>query len=70
MKPFFLSIHVLISIILVGLILLQSGKGGLGKSLGDMVYRSKRGAERVIFIATFVFAFLFFITTVANMLLK
>lgn len=71
MKPILLIIHALISVGLVALILLQSGKGGLGQALGgDVVYRSKRGAERMIFVMTFIFAALFFITSIANMLVK
>ena len=71
MKVALLVIHLIVSIGLVALILLQSGKGGLGRAFGgDVVYRSKRGAERVVFLATFVFAALFFITSVANMLVK
>lgn len=71
MKSALLTIHVIISIALVGLILLQSGKGGLGRAFGgDVVYRSKRGAERIVFIATFIVAALFFATSIANMLIK
>ena len=71
MKVAFLILHLIVSIGLVTVILLQSGKGGLGRAFGgDVVYRSKRGAERVVFLATFVFAALFFITSVANMLIK
>ncbi len=71
MKSFLLAIHLIISFVLIALILLQSGKGGLGRAFGgDVVYRSKRGAERLIFIATFVVAFLFFLTSVANILVK
>lgn len=67
MKLFLLTIHLLTSLTLVGLILLQTGKGGLGRAFGgDVVYRSKRGAERIIFYATVIFAVLFFITSIAN----
>lgn len=71
MRTFLLSIHLIISLVLIGLILLQSGKGGLGRAFGgDVVYRSKRGAERLVFMATFIVAFLFFLTSVANILVK
>jgi preprotein translocase subunit SecG len=71
MKVTLLLLHLFISIGLVILILLQSGKGGLGRAFGgDVVYRSKRGAEKVVFIATFVFAVLFLITSIVNMLVK
>lgn len=67
MKLFLLTIHIITSLTLISLVLLQTGKGGLGRSFGaDVVYRSKRGAERIIFYATVGFAVLFFITSVAN----
>jgi preprotein translocase subunit SecG len=71
MQNVLLVVHLLVSVILVGLILLQSGKGGLGRAFGgDIVYRSKRGAERIVFIGTFIAAFLFFLTSIANILLR
>lgn len=71
MKFALLMLHLLVSVGLVVLILLQSGKGGLGRAFGgDVVYRSKRGAERVVFLATFVFAALFLLTSIVNMLVK
>ena len=66
-----LGVHLLVSVLLMSLILLQTGKGGLGRAFGgDVVYRSKRGAERFIFTATFILAFLFFLTSIANVLVK
>lgn len=71
MKMFLLSIHIVFAVALIGLILLQTSKGGLGKSFGGgEFYRSKRGAERIVFIATFVFAALFLITSVANLIVQ
>lgn len=70
MKSILLSIHLIVAILLATVILLQSGKGGLGKAFGDTVYRSKRGAERIIFVTTFILATIFFITSVANLLIK
>lgn len=70
MKPFFLILHSLITIGLIGLILLQTSKGGLGGGLGTgELYRSKRGAERVVFVATIVLATLFFISSVVSIIL-
>jgi len=71
MRSILLVIHLIVSFVLIGLILLQSGKGGLGRAFGgDVVYRSKRGAERLIFISTFIAASIFFITSIANILVK
>ncbi len=69
MKLAFLVIHLLFAILLAGLILMQSSKGGLAGGLGaGEFYRSRRGAERMIFIATFVVAALFLITSLINIL--
>lgn len=55
-------IQIGLSVLLVVLILVQSKGSGLGGVFGGEgnVYRTKRGAERVVFIATIVVAVLFF----------
>lgn len=70
MKGFFLFIQLVLSIGLITLILLQSGKGGLSGGVGGDTYRTKRGAEMLIFKATIGLAILFFITSIVNLLLK
>ena len=71
MKTAFLFIHLLIASSVIIIILLQSGKGGLGSAFGGGgAFRTKRGAERVIFRATFILAFLFLVTSVVNMLVQ
>ncbi len=71
MKSLLLGIHLIISSLLIGLILIQSGKGGLGRSFGgDIIYRSKRGAERFVFVSTFIVAIFFFLTSIANILVR
>lgn len=71
MKSIFLIVHVVIAIILVSLILLQTSKGGLGSAFGEMgFYRTKRGAEKMIFWATIVAACAFLITSVVNLLVR
>lgn len=71
MKIVFLSIHIIFAIGLIALILLQTSKGGLGSGVGGAdFYRSKRGAERVVFMATIVFAVLFFITSILNLIVR
>lgn len=69
MKIAFLTFHLLVAVTLSGFILLQSSKGGLGSAFGGgELYHSKRGAERLIFQATIVASILFFITSVALVL--
>lgn len=70
MKSILTIIHILVSVILIGLVLLQSSKGGLGGGLGGgELYRTKRGAEKIVFISTIVVSVLFLITSIANLLI-
>lgn len=71
MNIFLLIVQVLLSIALIALILLQSSKGGLGGGLGGgELYRTKRGAEKIIFTSTIVVAVLFLITSLANVAIR
>lgn len=56
------------AVVLVGLILLQNGKGGLSSGVSSDTYRTKRGAEKIIFIATIVTAIIFLSISIANLL--
>lgn len=55
-------VQIVLAVLLMILILIQSKGVGLGGVFGGEgnVYRTKRGAERVIFLATIVVAVLFF----------
>lgn len=67
MKIILLILQVLLSGTLMALILLQSSKGGLGGGLGGgQLYRTKRGAEKLIFTSTIVVAVLFLLTSLIN----
>jgi preprotein translocase subunit SecG len=71
MKTIVLLIHTIVAVALIGLILLQSSKGGLGSAFGGgEFYRSKRGAERVVFLATVVATVLFLVTSIANFVVR
>lgn len=71
MKIFILIIHIFVAVALISLILLQNGKGGLGGGLGSgEVYRSRRGAEKIVFTGTIVLTCIFFITSILNLLVK
>lgn len=64
-------LHVLVAIGLVTLVLLQTSKGGLGSAFGGgEVYRTRRGAERVVFGATIVLSLLFLITSIVTLFLR
>jgi preprotein translocase subunit SecG len=61
-----------VSILLIGVILLQQrGTGGLGSSFGgsSQFYRSKRGFEKILFLATIILAFMFSLTAITNLII-
>jgi len=48
MNTLLLTLHILLTVTLVALILLQNSKGGLTSgALGGEFYRSRRGAEKI-----------------------
>lgn len=55
-------VQITLSVLVIVLILIQSKGSGLSGVFGGdgNVYRTKRGAERVIFLATIVITILFF----------
>lgn len=66
-----LVVHLLVSVGLISLILLQSSQGGLGSAFGGgEAYRTKRGAERVVFTATIVLGVLFLITSITTFVVR
>lgn len=71
MNPILGTLHILVAIALIGLILLQSSKGGFGGGVGGgESYHTKRGAERVVFTATIVAACVFLITSILNVVIR
>ena len=72
MRIFLTIFQIIISILLVGAILLQQRGTGLSATFGGEgnVYRTKRGLEKIIFVATIVLAFLFFAAALANIVLE
>jgi len=70
MKTLFLTIQLIVAIGLICLILMQTSKGGLQTQAGGAdFYRTKRGAEKIVFTLTIVFASVFFLMTVINVFL-
>ncbi len=65
-------IQILISIALIAVILLQQKGTGLGAAFGGSsnVYSTKRGVDKILFRATIVIAVLYFVTAVANFIIK
>ncbi|PIY96385.1 MAG: preprotein translocase subunit SecG [Candidatus Kerfeldbacteria bacterium CG_4_10_14_0_8_um_filter_42_10] len=73
MKNIINIIQLVIAVILIVLILIQNRGAGLGGIFGGggdgNVYRTKRGAERILFIATIVLATLFLGISLVNFVL-
>ena len=63
--------QVVLSALLVVSILLQARGTGLGSAFGGEgnIYRTKRGVEKILFYATIVLASLFFIVSLANVII-
>lgn len=63
--------QIIISILLVTAVLLQQRGGGLAPIFGGEggIYRTRRGAEKAIFIATVVLSALFLLTAFLNLIL-
>lgn len=63
-------IQIVIALLLIALVLLQAG-GGLGGLWGGggESYRSKRGAEKILFVATALLAACFLLASITNILL-
>jgi protein translocase SecG subunit len=66
MKQTLMIIQVIVSIILVGLILIQAKGTGFGRVGGTSFTR--RGLEKLIFRLTFVFAFVFIGVSILQLL--
>lgn len=72
MKNMLSIVTVVTSVLLIISILLQNQGSGLGAAFGGEggVYRTKRGAERALFIVTIVSAVVFVVSLVANLLVR
>lgn len=71
MKIILLVIQIGIAIGLMSAILVQSSKGGLGTAFGGGgEFRSKRGAEVVLFRLTIVLAAIFLIVSIVNLIIR
>lgn len=72
LKTLVILIQVVFAGLLIAAILLQSRGTGLGSIWGGSgeTYRSKRGVERILFMATIAFAALFLLASIANTLIK
>ena len=65
-------LQIVVSVLLMAAILIQSRGSGLGMAFGgtSTVYRTKRGAEKIIFRATIVLAILFLLISATHLFIK
>lgn len=72
MKPLFNLITIISAVLMVISILVQDRGQSLGASFGgdNSSYRSKRGAELVVFNATIVFGIIFTLSIILSVLVK
>jgi len=68
----FKTIQIILSVILIGLILIQSKSSGLSSTLKNSfsMYRSLRGFEKIIFVGTVVSGSLLVINSLVIVLLN
>ncbi|OQA03182.1 MAG: preprotein translocase subunit SecG [bacterium ADurb.Bin400] len=68
MDTTFKILQIVFAILLIAAILLQQRGSGLGSAFGGEgnFYRSRRGAEKVLFIATIIIAVLFLASAIAS----
>lgn len=61
--------QIVISVVLIGVILLQTRNSGLGSSFGgDSIYKTRRGLDRTLFQMTIVLSILFGVISLASVL--
>lgn len=72
MRTILAVIQIVVSVLLIGAILLQQRGTGLSATFGGEgnVYRTKRGLEKVIFVATIVLTVLFFGVALVSIVLS
>lgn len=69
MKAAISLIQIIISALLILVIIIQQKGSGLGAAFGSnfSFYRSKRGAEKLLFYATIVLSVAFFISAIVGL---
>lgn len=71
MKDVLLIINMVISLLIIGLVLMQGGGAGLGSAWGGggEVFQTRRGIERWTLKLTIFLIILFFVVSVTNLML-
>ena len=68
----FLFAQILIAVLLIVTILIQAKGAGLGEAWGGSseFFSSRRGVEKIIFLATVILAILFLLFSIINLILN
>jgi len=68
MKNLVVIVQIIFALLLMAAILIQAKGSGLGSAWGGSgeFYRSKRGVEKILFLATIVFAVIFLLLSIVN----
>ncbi|MDO8618580.1 MAG: preprotein translocase subunit SecG [Candidatus Daviesbacteria bacterium] len=71
MKPTINLIQIILGVFLIIVILVQQKGAGLGSTFGGelAMYRTKRGAEKLLFRLTIVLAFLFILASLIGLVI-
>ncbi len=71
MKPVISLIQIIVAVLLIVVIIIQQKGTGLGSAFGGDLsfYRTKRGAEKLVFYTTFVLAALFVILALVGLVI-
>jgi len=72
MKNIVLILNIVVSLIIIGLILMQGKGAGLGSAWGGAgeMFQTRRGVEKIVLKATIAVVVIFFAISVYNLFLK
>ena len=70
MKPVISLIQIILAVLLVVVIIIQQKGSGMGSTFGADLgfYRTKRGAEKLLFYATIVLSVAFILSSIVGLL--
>lgn len=71
MQQIIFAIQIILAILLMVTILIQQKGTGLGSTFGGELgfYRTKRGAEKMLFYVTIILSFLFIVSSIIGILI-
>ena len=71
MKPVVYLIQIILGLLIIFIIVIQQKGSGLGAAFGSnfSFYRSKRGAEKILFLSTIILSVAFIISSVIGLML-